>query len=306
MSNYTKGQAVPPTPENLSRSQAQDQEYFRYLTQVVQELEKDEKFREILNKTNEDDIKSGKLAEHIDLVGHNVRVKLDEVKRMEVEYQRELLRQQKDHMSGIDRNYWNPIHHENKKTFEKEDLKKLLSKHNDMMAEEDAKRREQFKEYELEKEHKRRESMKNMSEPEKKKEEDKHNAQVHKKHEKIHEPGHKAQLEEVWEDVDGIDADFDPKTFFNLHDKNSDGYLDQFELKTLFLHDIDKVYNESDPDMDQVERSEEMARMREHVMKQTDLGKDGVVSLAEFTAESKSDNFEEDHEWKSIADEEQF
>ena len=48
-------------------------------------------------------------------------------------------------MTGIERNYWNPIHHENQKTFEKEDLKKLLSKHNDMMSEHDAKRKEDFK-----------------------------------------------------------------------------------------------------------------------------------------------------------------
>ena len=47
---------------------------------------------------------------------------------MEVEYQRDLLKQKKDHMTGVERNYWNPIHHDNKNTFEMEDLKKLLSK----------------------------------------------------------------------------------------------------------------------------------------------------------------------------------
>ena len=32
--------------------------------------------------------------------------------------------------------------------------------------------------------------------------------------------GAKAQLEEVWEEDDGLDkADFDPKTFFKLHGK---------------------------------------------------------------------------------------
>ena len=31
-------------------------------------------------------------------------------------------------MIGIDRNYWNPIHHENQDTFTKDDLKKLLLK----------------------------------------------------------------------------------------------------------------------------------------------------------------------------------
>ena len=58
----------------------------------------------------------------------NFRRKLDEIKRMEVEYQRDLLKQKKDHMTGVERNYWNPIHHDNKNTFEMEDLKKLLSK----------------------------------------------------------------------------------------------------------------------------------------------------------------------------------
>ena len=47
---------------------------------------------------------------------------------MEVEYQRDLLRQKKDHMAGVDRNYWNPIHHDDKGSFEMDDLKKLLSK----------------------------------------------------------------------------------------------------------------------------------------------------------------------------------
>lgn len=40
----------------------------------------------------------------------------------------------------------------------------------------------------------------------------------HQKHEKIHNPGNKAQLEEVWEDQDHMDPeDFDPKKFFQLH-----------------------------------------------------------------------------------------
>jgi len=293
--------------DNLTADQAQDQEYFRYLTQVVGELEKDPEFKEKLNNATEDDIKSGKIADHIDLIGHNIRAKLDEVKRMEIEYQRELLRQSKDHMAGIDRNYWNPIHHDNKDTFEKDDLKKLLSKHNDMMSEQDKKRQEDFKKYELEKEHQRREKMKNMTAEEKAKFEEENKVKHEKPHEKLHEPGHKAQLEEVWEKEDGLDPDsFDPKTFFNLHDKNSDGYLDQFELDTLFLQDLDKVYNESDPNTDQKERNEEMERMREHVMKSMDHDKDGLLSLDEFMAETKNEDFEKDEDWKPLTDEDQY
>jgi len=154
--------------EGLSHEQAQDQEYFRYLTQIVGELEKDEKFKSKLNNASEEDIKSGKIADFFPEVDKTVRRKLDEIKRIEVEYQRDLLRQKKDHMSGIERNYWNPIHHDNKNSFEMEDLKKLLSKHNDMMSEQDKKRREDFKEHEMDKEHERRQKREKMSDDEKK------------------------------------------------------------------------------------------------------------------------------------------
>merc|ERR1712080_550169 len=211
------GEKNPFESRDLSPAQLQDQEYFRYLTQVIQELEKDTNFKKVLNNTKEEDIKSGKIAEHIDLVGHDVRKKLDEVKKMEVEYQRELLRQQKHHMTGTDRNYWNPIHQENKDTFEKHDLKQLLSKHNDMMAEVDEKRKQRFKNYEMEKEHKRRQAVKNMTEEEKKEKMKIEKEEPPKKHETMHAPGHKAQLEEVWEDEDGLDPEaFDSRTFFNL------------------------------------------------------------------------------------------
>ena len=61
-------------------------------------------------------------------IDFDCRQKLDEIKRMEIEYQRNLVKQKKDHMIHVERNYWNPIHHSNSDTFEEEDLKKLLSK----------------------------------------------------------------------------------------------------------------------------------------------------------------------------------
>jgi len=293
--------------DGLSQEQAQDQEYFRYLTQVVGELEKDEKFKSKLNNASEDDIKSGKIADFFPEVDISIRRKLDEIKRMEVEYQRDLLRQKKDHMSGIDRNYWNPIHHDNKDTFEMADLKKLLSKHNDMMTEQDKKRREDFKKHEMEKEHDRREKRKHMSDDERKKDDEENKQHHDQKHEKMHEPGHKKQLEEVWEKEDGLDPEsFDPRTFFNLHDKNQDDHLDQYEIETMFLNDLDKVYNESDPNTDRQEREEEMERMREHVLKNMDTDKDGLVSYDEFISETKDNDFEKDEEWKPLTEEDQY
>jgi len=298
-------------PVDQSKNEQQDSEYFRYLTQIVGELEKDEAFKAKLHNASEEDIRSGKIAEGLDLVKHDVRTKLDELKRQEVEYQKDLIRQKKDHMTGIDRNYWNPLHHDNQDTFEIEDMRKLLSKHNDMMNEQDKKRRQEFKEYEMDKEHKHKEERSHMTEEERKKDDVKQQENKTKKqhHDKLHEPGHKAQLEEVWEKEDGLDPEsFDAKTFFNLHDKNADGFLDQFEVETFFLNDLDKVYNESDPETDPRERQEEMERMREHVLKEMDKDGDGLLSMEEFMAETKDkkEEWETDDEYKPITDEDQF
>ena len=59
-----------------------------------------------------------------------------------------------------------------------------------MMEEQDKKRREEFHKYEMEKEHKRREDMKNLSEEERKMKEHEHEEQLKnlRKHEKMHQP----------------------------------------------------------------------------------------------------------------------
>lgn len=47
---------------------------------------------------------------------------------------------------------------------------------------------------------------------------------------------------------------FDPRTFFALHDLNGDGYWNADELEALFQKELEKVYNETDPDDDPRER----------------------------------------------------
>ena len=63
----------------------------------------------------------------------------------------------------------------------------------------------------------------------------------HENHPKVNHPGSKDQLKEVWEEADGLDPnDFDPKTFFKLHDVNSDGFLDEQELEALFTKEVNE------------------------------------------------------------------
>lgn len=71
----------------------QDLEYSRYLKEVVSVLESDPKFKQMIENASVDDIKSGKIATHLDLVSHNVRSQLDELKRKEIERLSALIQQ---------------------------------------------------------------------------------------------------------------------------------------------------------------------------------------------------------------------
>ena len=122
------GRPRPVEKEEEDPQKKAEAEYLRYLGQVVEIMEQDEEFKKKLHNASEDDIRSGKIAEHFDLIGHQVRSKLDELKRREIEYQHQLLRKHNDNANGVDRQYWNPVHDENQVSFEAEDFAKLLHK----------------------------------------------------------------------------------------------------------------------------------------------------------------------------------
>jgi hypothetical protein len=48
--------------------------------------------------------------------------------------------------------------------------------------------------------------------------------------------------------------EFDPKTFFNLHDLDGNGQWDEMELEALFQNELDKMYNSTNPEDDMRER----------------------------------------------------
>lgn len=66
-------------------------------------------------------------------------------------------------------------------------------------------------------------------------------------------------------------------SIFVIKDLDGNGVWDQVELKALFRKELDKLYAEGHPEDDLVERAEEMERMREHVVKEADLDKDGLI-----------------------------
>lgn len=172
------------------------------------------------------------------------------------------------------------------------------------LAEADRQRRDEFKEYELQKEFEKQEKVRNMTDEQKKKFESEVKAatEKHNKHEKIHHPGSKDQLEEVWEKQDHMDAnDFDPKKFFMMHDVDGNGFWDEMEVKALFKTELDKVYQQGLPEDDMRERAEEMERMREHVYKEADTNHDRLISFQEFMDQTKRQEYQQDPGWDTVS-----
>uniref|UniRef100_A0A8C7Q0L5 Nucleobindin-1 n=1 Tax=Oncorhynchus mykiss TaxID=8022 RepID=A0A8C7Q0L5_ONCMY len=278
------------TPQEAHSPQEDKQEdnvdtglyYDRYLREVIEVLETDPHFREKLQTANTEDIKNGRLSKELDLVGHHVRTRLDELKRQEVSRLRMLLKAkldstntqslQMDHASLLKQ--FEHLDPHNQNTFEAKDLELLISTATKDLENYDAERHDEFKRYEMLKEHERREYLKGLDQEKREKEEKRMEElkDKHRKHPKVNAPGSVAQLREVWEETDGLDpTEFNPKTFFKLHDANGDGVLDEQELEALFAKELEKVYDPKNEEDDMMEMEEERLRMREHVMKNVSI-----------------------------------
>lgn len=71
-------------------------EYGRYLQEVVAALEEDKEFAKKLENVSMDHIKTGAIAQELHFVDHNVRSKLDELKRIEMDRLRKLTKKEHD------------------------------------------------------------------------------------------------------------------------------------------------------------------------------------------------------------------
>lgn len=282
-------------------------EYSRYLQEVVQTLEQDREFSEKLKNVNLDDIRSGNVAHELQFVNHDVRNQLDELKRIEMDRLRKLTVQAMEKQElGLDRGSVKMPHHvdvKNPHSFEIEDLKKLIVTATKDLEKLDEQRKKDFKEYEIRKELEYRKSLENMTAEERLKAEQHHNETIkkHQQHEPVHEPGSKPQLQEVWEEQDHMEPEeFNPNTFFAMHDLNGDGYLDPDEIAAVLNLEVKKMYKPGDNDTDLMERNEEVERMREHVLKEGDKDKDGLISNQEFLDMTHRRDFEKDEGWKGL------
>ncbi|KAF7639616.1 hypothetical protein Mgra_00000941 [Meloidogyne graminicola] len=282
--------------------------YSKYLELVVKILESQPSFHEKLKGMSEAEIKEGKIADHLDDLPQEVFDKLTQAKIEEIERVRAEIEKQME-KDGHPKNVILPEHLDLQelKTFGKEDLRKLIKKTVADMEKLDEERKKEFKEYEMQKKAEEDHKWAQMSMEERNKaiKEIEEAKKHHNDHEELKHPGGREQLEEVWEERDHMDkGTFDPKTFFSLHDLNSDGYLNEEEIEALFQLELEKVYNDTDPADDPKEKIEEMYRMREHVVAQMDKNGDRLISLEEFLqdAQVEAPEGQKDEGWKDLGD----
>uniref|UniRef100_A0A8D8S0G7 Nucleobindin-2 n=1 Tax=Cacopsylla melanoneura TaxID=428564 RepID=A0A8D8S0G7_9HEMI len=302
-------------PENGKGNVAEELgiEYNRYLNEVVEALESDPEFRKKLENASEADIRSGKIAQELEYVNHQVRSKLDELKRTELDRLRELAKRQYELSEGVAvADAPRHVDHNNPHSFEINDLHKLIVQVTNDLAEADRKRRELFKEYELQKRYERDQKLALMTDQEKEEFLKKEAEEIRKRKSSIdkadvHHPGSKKQLEEVWQEQDHMgNTEFNPKAFFAMHDLDGNHVWDEEEVKMLFLKELDKMYKEGVPQNDLMERAEEMERMREHVFKEADTNKDRLISWDEFLEMTRRQEFQQDPGWKPIDQEQVY
>ena len=168
---------APQTPEvvNAPNSNISHQEnvpvgveYEKYLQEIVQTLENDPVFRKKLEQAKVEDIRSGNIANELEFAHHNVRTKLDEAKRKEMQRLLEIRQMQIAQGRGDPRLKGMPpppsFDHLDmtKHKFDVKDLQKLITKTTNDLEAKDKERRDEFKRYEMEKEFEKRERLKHI------------------------------------------------------------------------------------------------------------------------------------------------
>ncbi|ENN75549.1 hypothetical protein D910_10277 [Dendroctonus ponderosae] len=221
----TQQKEEPPQQDSDFGGLEDYMEYHRYLKEVVNALESDPDFRQKLEQAGEAEVRSGKIAEQLQFVSHHVRTRLDELKRVELQRLRELTEKKIKLEQGIDEEHHH-VDQSNPHTFEIEDLKKLITKTTQDLAEADKLRKEEFKHYELEKEYQKLEKLNHTNGAEKEQLEKEYREEVKalfiKELDKMYQQG--APEDDMRERVEEMERM--RESVFGEMDQNRDGFID--------------------------------------------------------------------------------
>jgi len=236
--------------------------------------------------------------------GKSIQAALNAVKKKEIDIIRKRIIPRRKYLKkGFkEPNYLNF----NKLKFSGEDIALLFTAIQDHKTKWQALRRKDRKLFEMEKRFQEKQVLRHLNNDRERKQEierrEKEKAEQANK--ELKHPLSKDQIEDVWENQDNLPKDeFDPKTFFALHDLDGNGLLDTREVELVLKSEYEKSFTDKDKPEVKEERRQEMLRMREHIYNSVDKNKDMMIDLAEFIGtletekEEKWDEQSEDYDY---------
>ena len=274
--------------------------YDTYLQEVLRLIKTDDSFYQDVRTLTMEEIIESNLPK-LNRINEKLKEDLNNVKRKEVERLRRLIRAR----GQIEKGYKVPakqlelndiathMDHADPNFFTDTDIERLIYSASQNLADTDTYRHERFKEYAMRKTLEKTGFGENFWDPDDmKSRQDDHRKESHLWDDLEH-PGGKQHFLNIWRTHDGMNDDFDPKTFFKLHDTNSDGFWDVTELEILMDIMLRRVYHPDENEDHKAIVEEERLKMREHVMDEIDVGDsaDSMISENEFLVYTKGKGF---------------
>eukprot|EP00041_Stephanoeca_diplocostata_P030226 m.908512 g.908512 ORF g.908512 m.908512 type:complete len:492 (+) comp23714_c0_seq5:444-1919(+) len=289
-------------PERVEREREKE-EYIRYLESEKQRMMEDEEYRKNLIEEFEEihsqgeDIGSedkglyelAKRLERAQIRHGRLRTSLDERTERNLRKLRERKRMEREKEFGVGT---------------KEDLGRIHDEHvePERHKADQKRRRLAFLQREADQVLRFRKKIHEEQDPEKRKElVQLHEAYNDKLRQKTGaQPGHANQLKEIWDKEDGlVGIQFNPRTFFRLHDVNDDNVFDAKEIEAMMMHEARNLH-EIDGFVDERAVSEEATRMQESMMNDYDYNRNGLIEYHEFLDFAEGEGFVVDAKWHAL------
>ena len=228
----------------------QESFYDTYLQVVIKKLHSDPNFKQKLKSLSMEQIKSGQTELKLHDITHELQNELHDVKRKEIDRLRRLIRARSDSQTGHKvpakqleiNDIATFMDHSDPQYFTDTDIQRLLLSAMKNIQDTDVYRHERYKEFQMKEFLKEEEFLSHLSKRERIAEEkrrrqlDEHTMRKLKHN----HPGSKAHFMNIWRKFDGMGDKFDAKTFFKLHDTNSDDFWDPVEVEILMAKELEQ------------------------------------------------------------------
>eukprot|EP00041_Stephanoeca_diplocostata_P013608 m.238934 g.238934 ORF g.238934 m.238934 type:complete len:510 (+) comp19403_c0_seq1:150-1679(+) len=316
-------------------SAERNDEYMRYLKEFSQKLKDDKTYRDQIIADIEQKKETGEELDMLDndlymiakimFETNDVRSALEEQERDVIQKQRDEIRRLTEQLQDAQSNteaeaVQEPTHNleqrqdehvagvnnqnDNQNNVANENAEAIHEHRAKMLKEIDERRRKSFKQKTMDREIEYETMLEKISDPAaKQKLIDRHAKTIEKRRKsRGAQPGHEAELMQVWE-KDGLEKEqFNPQVFFLMSDSDMNGVLDEKEIEAIHVGEATELHKEDNTDEEEAKAilAEEVARMREVMMEYMDVDGDRLISRKEFVAASGKPDFKENTQWSAV------